>query len=295
MKAHYEEIEVSGALNRVRNMSFNWSLNPYQGCVHGCHYCFARRYHWFKDLNPGDDFSGVIFVKTNLPEKLLRELSRSSWKFEPVAVGTATDPYQPIEGKYRITRRCMEVFCAKRNPIRMITKGTMIVRDIDVLSELARVAGCTVCFSMTVLDDALRSKLEPGTPPTIKRLKAMEKLAEAGVNSGVLIAPIIPGVTDKKSNLEPLATAAVDHGARFLEGSTLYLMDGTKGHFLKFLNSEFPNLIPSYRTVYSGAFAPGRVKDRHRWMMREMKEKYGLEDMKSDDSADRPRQLTLAI
>ena len=136
-------------------MDFKWSLNPYQGCVHGCHYCFARRYHSYLDLNPGNDFSGIIFVKLNVPELLRRQLAHPSWSFETVALGTATDPYQPIEGKYRLTRRCLEVFSSMRSPMSLVTQGTMVVRDLDVLVDLSNRAGCTVCFSITTLDEAL--------------------------------------------------------------------------------------------------------------------------------------------
>lgn len=146
-------------------MDFRWSLNPYRGCVHGCHYCFARRFHSYFDLDPGNDFTDVIFVKTNEPEVLGEELSLRSWRRESVAVGTATDPYQPIEGKYRLTRRCLEVFSQWRSLVTLVTKGTLVVRDVDVLQELSRRADCTVCFSVTTMDPELTRKLEPGTPP----------------------------------------------------------------------------------------------------------------------------------
>ena len=131
-RVRYEETQCRSALNRVQGMQFRWSLNPYRGCVHGCHYCFARRYHSYYDLNVGDDFTSVIIVKTNVARVLRKELSRPSWRREPVAVGTATDPYQPIEGKYRLTRQCLEAFADCRSPVRMVTKGSMIIRDIDV-------------------------------------------------------------------------------------------------------------------------------------------------------------------
>ena len=127
-KAHYQEITAATALNRVQGMGFRWSLNPYQGCVHGCHYCFARRYHYLRELSPGNDFSDTISVKVNLPDLLRHELSRRSWKYETVAIGTATDPYQPIEGTYRLTRSCLEALCSRENPISLVTKGTLVLR-----------------------------------------------------------------------------------------------------------------------------------------------------------------------
>ena len=200
-RVRYEEVECKTALNRVKGMGFRWSLNPYRGCVHGCHYCFARRFHSFYDLGPGKDFTGVIFVKVNAPQVLGEELSRPSWRREPVSVGTATDPYQPIEGKYRLTRRCLEAFARWRNPITLVTKGTMVVREIDVLEELSRSADCTVCFSVTTMDLDLVRRLEPGTPPPDRRMQAMERLVQAGIKAGIALAPIIPGITDFSSEL----------------------------------------------------------------------------------------------
>ena len=129
----YIDTQCRGALNRVRGMGFRWSLNPYRGCVHDCHYCFARRYNAFQDLNPSEDFSGLVFIKTNVVERLRAELSRRSWRREVVAIGTATDPYQPIEGSKRLTRGCLEALAERRTPLQLVTKGTMVQRDIDVL------------------------------------------------------------------------------------------------------------------------------------------------------------------
>ena len=295
-KVHYEEIQTASALNRVQGMDFKWSLNPYQGCVHDCHYCFARRYHYFRDLSPGQDFSSVISVKLNAPEALRRELSRPSWRYELVAMGTATDPYQPIEGKYRLTRGCLEVFSRKCSPVSLVTKGTLIVRDVDVLSELARRAGCTVVFSITTLDEALWRRLEPGTPPPMKRLWAMERLVEAGVNAGVLVAPIIPGITDGAADLAEIVRAASEHGARFLGANTLYLKEGTKEHFLGFLEREYPRLASAYRGLYPGAFAPRRLKEDHQGLISHLKRSYGLGDRyEQPEAPDRPRQLQLAL
>ena len=260
-RVHYEEIHCQSALNRVQGMGFRWSLNPYRGCVHGCHYCFARRFHGYFDLDASQDFSSVIFVKVNAPKVLRWELSRRSWQRETVVVGTATDPYQPIEGKYRVTRGCLEVFCQRRSPVSLITKGTMIVRDIDVLADLARRAGCTVCFSVPTMDAELWHKLEPGTPPPWKRLWAMERLVQAGVTAGVLLAPIVPGITDGENRLEAVVRAAADHGARFLGANTLYLKGGTKEHFLGFLEREYPHLQEMYRRLYPGGYAPKRFRE----------------------------------
>ena len=295
-RVRYREIQTASALNRVRGMEFRWSLNPYQGCVHGCHYCFARRYHYLRDLNPHEDFSGVVLVKTNIPDALLNELSRRSWEHDVVAVGTATDPYQPVEGKHRLTRRCLEVFLLKRNPISLVTKGTMVVRDEDLLSQLSRQAGCTVCFSLTTLDDDLWRRLEPGTPPPRQRLQAMERLVLAGVNAGVLVAPVIPGITDGIDNLTEVVRGAAAHGARFLGSSVLYLKEGTKEHFMSFLDNEYPRLAGPYRRLYPGAFAPWRLKDSLQRQIGELKNAYGLGERRPQAQLPpRPKQLQLGI
>ena len=255
-KARYEEIECRTLLNRVRGMGFGWSINPYRGCIHSCHYCFARRYHGFFDLGAGGDFAGVVMVKANAVEVLRRELSKPSWKREKVMLGTATDPYQPVEGKYRITRGILEALARYRTPVGIITKGTLAVRDVDVLSLLARRAGCSVSFSVTTMDRDLWRKLEPGTPPPEKRLLAMKRLSEAGINAGIGIAPIIPGVTDSEESLEEVARAASRHGARFLTTSVLYLKEGVKQHFEGFLEREYPHLLGRYGRMFPGAYAP---------------------------------------
>ncbi len=256
----YRLTECKTALNRVAGMDFRWSLNPYRGCVHGCHYCFARRYHSHLELDPGDDFTGVIFVKANCPEVLGLELSRPSWRRDTVAVGTATDPYQPIEGKYRLTRRCLEMFAAWRTPIALLTKGTLAVRDVDVLQELTSRTGSTICFSVTTVDRETARGLEPGTPPPEKRLLAMSRLVDAGVNAGVALAPVVPGITDGRANIEAVVRAAADHGARFLWSSVLYLKQGTKDHFLDYVASEHPSLRHEYRSMYPGAYAPDSLQ-----------------------------------
>ena len=277
-QVHYEEMEARSALNRVENMGFRWSLNSYRGCVHGCHYCFARKYHSLYDLDPGKDFSSIIIVKTNLPAVLRKELSRPSWRNETVAFGTATDPYQPIEGKYRITRGCLEALRDYYTPVGLVTKGTMVVRDADVLSDLTRTAGCSVCFSITTLNTDLWRKLEPGTPPPQKRLLALERLVNSGVSAGVLLAPIVPGITDARANLEEVARAAAEHGARFLGSNVLYLKEGTKEHFMEFLQSSYPDLVATYHQLYPTSFAPRGLQERLRLRVQRLKDIYQLED-----------------
>lgn len=277
-RAHYEEMRCKCAINRVEGMSFRWSLNPYQGCVHGCHYCYARRYHGFRQLGVGDDFSSIIFVKTNMPGVLRQELRRPAWMPETVAVGTATDPYQPIEGRYKLTRGCLAAFADHGNPVSLVTKGTLIVRDLDLLESLAAGPGVSVCFSLTTMDRGLWAKLEPGTPPPEKRLWAMARLVERGVRAGVLLSPVLPGISDSPENLEAVVRAAAGHGAHFLGTKSLYLQPGTREHFLGFLRAEYPELLAEYERLYPGAYLPKRFQHRLREQVAELKEAARLYD-----------------
>ena len=272
----YEETQAKSVLNRVRGMGFAWSVNPYRGCVHGCHYCFARRYHTYLDLTPGDDFSRIIFVKTNAPAVLRAELSRPGWCREPVAVGTATDPYQPIEGRYRLTRGCLAALAGSSTPTSLVTKGTMVVRDRDVLKDLAARGGVTVCMSLTTLDSAEWRRLEPGTPAPRQRLRAVAALAGEGIPVGVLLAPIIPGMTASRANLEAVIRASADHGARFLSARVLHLHPGVKEHFSAFLAAEAPGLLDLYARLYPGTYPSTRLQATIEGTVSELRARVGL-------------------
>src|SRR5262245_35501945 len=234
-EARYQEVTCRSALNPVKGMPFHWTLNPYRGCTHGCHYGFARRYQTQFELGPGDEFSSLIFVKTNLPEVLRKELDRPSWTREEVAVGTATDPYQPIEGHYKLTRRSLQAFIAARTPIGLVTKGPMVVRDAELLAELGEKAGCTVCMSVPTVDESAWSALEPGTAHPLQRLRAVKELRKQGVKAGVLMAPIVPGFTTQPARLEATIRAIAEHDAAFVGSNVLHLKGGTKDHFLGFI------------------------------------------------------------
>lgn len=260
--ARYQEVTCRSALNPVKGMPFKWTLNPYRGCTHGCHYCFARRYQTQFELGPGDEFSSLIFVKANFPDVLRRELDRPSWTREEVALGTATDPYQPIEGRYKLTRRVLEALIAARTPAGIITKGPMIVRDKELLVQLTRVAGCTVCVSVPTVDEMAWTALEPGTAHPLQRLRAVRALREAGVRAGVLMMPVVPGFTTQPSRLAATIKAIAEHDAAFLGANVMYLKGGTKDHFMGFLAREFPHLVEGYGRLYAGAYAaPGYVKE----------------------------------
>jgi DNA repair photolyase len=254
--ARYQEVTCRSALNAVKGMPFNWTLNPYRGCTHGCHYCFARRYQTQFELGPGDEFSSIIFVKTNFADVLRRELDRPTWKRELAALGTATDPYQPIEGHYKLTRRSLEALLAARTPVGIVTKGPMVVRDAELLAELGRTVGCTVYMSVPTVDEEAWAALEPGTAHPLQRLRAVRTLREAGANAGVLMAPVVPGFTTDRRRLEATVKAVAEHGAAFMGANLLYLKGGTKDHFMGFLRKEFPHLVAGYERLYPGAYAP---------------------------------------
>jgi DNA repair photolyase len=257
-------------------MPFNWTLNPYRGCTHACHYCFARRYQTQFELGPDDHFSSVIFVKVNLVDVLRSELDKPSWHREQVAVGTATDPYQPIEGHYKLTRRSLEALLAGRTPIGLVTKGPMVVRDADLLAEMGRRCGSTVYMSVPTIDDAAWRMLEPGTAPPLQRLRAVRQLRDAGVNAGVLMAPVVPGFTTQPAKLEATIKAIADHGAAFMGANLMYLKGGTRDHFMGFLAKEFPDMVTSYNRLYAGAYASSEYVKAVRGMIDTLQQRYDV-------------------
>ncbi|HYO29264.1 MAG TPA: radical SAM protein [Thermomicrobiales bacterium] len=270
----YHESTCKTALNRVQAMPFAWSLNPYRGCTHGCHYCYARATHSFYGMNAGSDFSSRIVVKTNFAEVLRSELSRPSWRRERVAIGTATDAYQPCEGRYRITRGVLEALVAFRTPATVVTKSTLVLRDADLLAELARVAGATVSFTVTTLDRDVWRAVEPGTPPPAQRLAVMQRLVDAGVPCGVFLAPILPGITDSATSIDAVAAAAKTHGASSFGASVLRLAPLVREHYLGFVAASYPELLPRYERAFAGTNARpdylaaierriARIRERH--------------------------------
>jgi DNA repair photolyase len=274
--ATYQEVACRSALNRVEGMPFEWTLNPYRGCTHGCHYCFARRYHSQFEMNSSDDFASVILVKINIVDVLAREIDRPSWKRDRIAFGTATDPYQPIEGHYKLTRRCLEVLTRGRTPVGLITKGPMIVRDKDVLLELSKAAGCTIYVSVPSVDEEAWRTLEPGVAPPLQRLRAVRELVDAGLHAGVLMAPIVPGFTSSRRKVEETIKAAADHGARFVGCAVMRLQDGTRDHFMKFIAERFPTMLPGLTRLYGRAETPVAYRREVQSMVRVLQERYGL-------------------
>jgi DNA repair photolyase len=280
-RTEYYEIVAKSALNRVQHMGFEWSLNPYQGCFHSCVYCFARAHAKLADRDPGAGFSSRVGVKVNVAELLRRELSSPRWKRDKVAFGTATDPYQPIEGSKQLTRKCLMALRDHSTPVGLITKGTMVLRDRDVLVELAQRASTTVCFSVPTVDEAVWSKTEPGTPPPLKRLRVMKALVDAGIEAGVGMAPVLPGLSDSPAQLEATVAAAAEAGACFIWANIVYLKPGTKEHFLSFLEREYPHLVPRYRDLYPGAYAPAAVKGPLTDSVARLRRRYAVSDRRS--------------
>ena len=252
MRAHYREEPCRSALNRVRGMSFKWSLNPYTGCGHQCTFCFVRAFEKRADRPSDDRYGTSIRVKTNLVEVLRKELARPRWAHENVVIGTATDPYQPAEGRFRLTRGAIETLAAAHNPLSMITRGPLIVRDIDVLVDAARRAPVAVTFSVPTLDHDIWRKTEPGTAPPRQRLRALSRLVDAGIEASVGMAPILPGLSDDPALLADVVKAARDAGATAIWTNVLYLRPGTREHFLEHLSRDWPELLPRYEELYAG-------------------------------------------
>jgi DNA repair photolyase len=252
MKAEYREEPCRNALNRVQGMPFKWSLNPYMGCAHRCTFCYVRAFE-LRAGRPSDSrYGSSIRVKVNAAEVLRRELTRRSWKQELVAIGAATDPYQPAEGRYRLTRACLGVLAEAHNPFSIISRGPLMVRDIDVLQDASRRAGVSVTFSIPTLDDRVWRTTEPGTAHPRNRLRAVSMLAQAGIDVSVGIAPVLPGLSDSVASIDRVVRAARDAGARNVWTRVLYLPPGTREHFLEQLGRDWPDHVPEYEELYRG-------------------------------------------
>jgi DNA repair photolyase len=252
MPATYREEPCRTALNPVSGMDFKWSLNPYMGCEHRCTFCYVRAFELRADRPADDRYGRSIRVKVNVAEVLRRELARRTWRGEMVAIGAATDPYQPAEGRYRLTRRCLEVLAAARNPLSLITRGPLVVRDIDVLQEASRHAEVSVSVSVPTLDNRVWRTTEPGTPPPHQRLRAVRRLVDAGIKAGVGMAPILPGLSDRPEQLDEVVRAAREAGATHLWANLLYLRPGTREHFLDRLARDWPVELARYERLYHG-------------------------------------------
>ncbi len=298
MRTEYREEPCRSALNRVQGMGFGWSLNPYMGCVHRCTFCYVRGFEQRADRPSDDRYGTSIRVKTNVAEVLRRELARPSWQREVVAIGAATDPYQPAEGRYKLTRACLEVLADAANPLQIITRGPMIVRDIDVLARAASRAEVAVTFSVPTLDRAIWQRTEPGTAPPHQRLRALKQLVDAGIKASVGMAPILPGLSDKPELLADVVRAARAAGATGVWANLLYLKPGTKEHFLRALERDWPELLPEYGRLYEQhAYLPKNESEPVRARVRELTRAHGIRDRRRLKLAPppEPEQLRLVV
>ena len=279
MVAEYREEPCRSALNRVSGMPFGWSLNPYMGCAHRCTFCYVRGFEKRADRPSDDRYGRSIRVKTNIVEVLQKELRRRSWKGDGVVIGAATDPYQPAEGRFRLTRGSIEALAEARNALSIITRGPLIVRDIDVLSEAARHADVSVMFSVPTLDRDVWKKTEPGTAPPLQRLRALRRLVDAGIDAGVGMAPILPGLSDRPELLADVVKAARDAGATSIWTGLLNLRPGTREHFLENLARDWPELLPRYERMYSGRAYLGKDQvEPVRREVAELRERFAIGD-----------------
>ncbi|MGL6233868.1 MAG: Rv2578c family radical SAM protein [Segniliparus sp.] len=250
----FHEVLCRSALNAVSKtsaMPFGWTINPMRGCSHACRYCFARSSHEYLDLDPGEDFDKQIIVKTNLVEVLRRELRKPSWAKEPVAMGTNTDPYQRAEGRYRLMPGVIEALAASGTSFSILTKGTLLRRDLPVLQEAAKRVRVHLAVSIALVDEPLQQSLEPGTPTPKARMDLVRAVREAGFSCGVMAAPILPGLTDSRDQLEQLVKELTAAGATSVTAFPLHLRPSTRGWFMSWLERERPDLVPRYKELYA--------------------------------------------
>ena len=294
----YREEPCKSALNRVSHMPFRWSLNPYMGCAHRCTFCYVRAFERRADRPSDDRYGRSIRVKVNVAEVLERELARPSWRGEAVAIGAATDPYQPAEGRYRLTRSCLEALARVSNPFSIITRNPMIVRDLDVLREAARRADVGVNFSIPTLDLEVWRRTEPGTPPPQQRFRALRALVDAGIKAGVGMAPILPGISDRPEQLADVVRAAREAGATHVWANVLFLRPGTREHFLECLARDWPEELERYEQLYARrVYLRGEEATETRRRVAELSRRYAIADRRAVRLAPppEPEQLSLAV
>jgi DNA repair photolyase len=258
-EAEIQEIHCKTLLNRINvpDFPFRWTLNPYRGCRNACRYCYARPTHEFWGMNAGAEFDQRVFAKMNASEVLREELRRPKWQGEAIAIGTASDPYEPAEAQYQLTRRIIQTLTEFQNPASINTKGTLARRDVDVLWELYRVADVQVIFSVGSIDDEAWKLTEPGTPHPVARLEAMQALVEGGIPAGVMMAPLLPGISDSSESINAVVEAAVQHKAQFLSANLLFLKPGSREWFMPLIKEAYPHLEPGYARLYGKkAYAP---------------------------------------
>ena len=293
-----QQIEPKSVLNRVHTdrYGFRWTINPYRGCQHACVYCFARNTHTYLGMDAGNDFNRHIVVKQRAADVLRRELRRPGWRRELIMLGTAVDPWQPVEAKHRITRSLLRVLRDCANPLGALTKSVLVTRDTDYLSELAQVASVHVNFTVCTLDDRVWKLAEPGTPHPRRRLEALETLVRAGIPAGVMLAPLMPGLNDSRESIETVVRAAAEHGARSVTPVVLNLRPGSKDWFMGWLPEAFPHLVDGYARLYPGsnAYVPPAYEADVRRRVEDALARWGF-DVRPFDSGPPRGQLALAL
>ncbi len=276
----FYEVQCRTALNRVPEASrvpFRWTINPYRGCTHACVYCFARKTHEYLDLDSGSDFDSRIVVKTNVEEVLRRELRRPSWQGESVAMGTNVDCYQRAEGRYRLMPGILAALTEVANPLSILTKGALILRDLDLIVAAADRADVSTAVSVGFLDEEAWRLAEPGTPPPARRLQVCATLNEAGVDCGVLMAPILPWLTDGPAELERTVRAIAEAGATHVSPIVLHLRPGAREWWFAWLHREHPALVERYTQLYrGGSYADAAYQRRITDQVRELAGRYGV-------------------
>jgi DNA repair photolyase len=253
---HVHARRIVNEVPAASRMPFRFTINAYRGCSHACTYCFARPTHDYLGLNIGEDFERRIVVKVNAVERLRAELRSPKWTGDSIAMGTNTDPYQRCEGKYRLTRGIVEVLAEARNPFSILTKSALVLRDLDLLAEAARRTSVSVNLSIGTLDEAVWRATEPGAPHPRRRLDAVRALAGAGIRTSVLVAPVLPGISDSPERLEQVVTACVEAGASSVSSILLHLRPGVREHFLDWLRPRDPDLAEEYERRYRRAYLP---------------------------------------
>ncbi len=254
MGINFHEVRARSALNHVPGgrYGFSWTINPFRGCTHACTFCFARRTHTYLDLDAGRDFEREIVVKVNVPELLRAELARPSWKRDLVALGTNTDPYQWVESRYRFMPEILAELEAAETPVSVLTKSPLLLRDIDLYEQMAKRLPVSVNLSIPTLDEEAWRATEPHTPSPTARLDAVAELRKRGIDSGVLIAPLMPGINDDPAQVQPIIDRAREADATFLGGVALHLRDEVKDVFFAWLEAKRPDLLPRYEQLYRG-------------------------------------------